>query len=1545
MARKVNTRFVITLGTVLGVVGLGGGGYFGYTILRNRNPVYLEKQGEAFEKQGDMVKAYTMYHRAAGRAATTHMEGGEALCMKTAEMAMKLSEQQTDRDSAQQFYREARGTWQAALTINPSYLPARERILEEDYQYISAIPSAGGWTMIQENADKLIGMTPKYANGYLYRATARYQLLISGASGSVDVSDALMKVQKDLQEGLKIAPDDGRAVSLLAITNFLLADQAAARSLNKQADKLREEGTQLLQKFLEKHPNDADTSIGLFGVLASKKPDEALKILEKAQAANPKDARLASALATVYSANQFDKAEKVMKEYIAANPTATEQYYILARLYEKKGMTPEAIAAYKNVLAHPLPGGGVAAFKNVSFQLQSYYSLSSLYMSLAEKEDPSTDAGKADLAEATNYADKFRAGGSLAGPQALLDARLQYLRKNINQALISLKKADANLGGTNPLPGQQEYWLTTKMLLAQVYVIQQQWGLALEQLDMVTLHYPDRALPVLQRAHLLNRVGRFSEALTVTQQILASQQLPAAMKDDALRTQAAAYYGMGNRSKADGIIASIDSIEATLVLARTQIARGQYDDAMDALNRVLEKEPNNQMALSLAIAVQVQLDRPADAHKLLDRALAKYPNNPGFQFMKAKLSQPNADTTDAQVELIKSITDDYSRSMFYAQLYHKTGQLNKELESLQAAEKALGEGANDALADVVQRSFSAALALTDTAKDAAEKETYWKIARNYVEKAQRLNLDGVNGALLQAELQYKQGDRRQAIATLEQTLSDHPDFSRAHTVLGLMYAEAGRMDSALDQFRQSIKEKPDDVAALKGAIRLLNQKGDPGSLEEARNDLKQAMIFAPRDPEVMAFADVLGDPASAIEVREQIYRKDPSNLDNLEHLAGLYVQSKQANKAIELLRPVYDKTPDDIRLADTLARLYRETGQTNEARTIYERFIGSNDPLMRFEGMLLLGELFNSLGQNDQAVETYKAAIGLAPAGDDRGQRRLADLYFEMDDMKDAEDLYHKIYDNQKTKDMGVLRRIVETQIRQGKYADADQILKNEIFKQNPNDAEGLVLQGYSLLRQGNSKDALASFNAVLDKDPNNPDALHYRAYAQYTLQGDLDQAAKDLMAVRDRNRNAINSRLLLARVYRLSHRLSEAASEYRDVIALRPDLIPARVEYAQYLLQLAKVQQNLLPDNQDDIAYMIRSMDPIQTLQAFLVDSSNRFPKDPTWQIFAGDLLSLVGHREDALKMYEQAFNASSGSPRAAASYLDALIRSGRYEEAIALVTKIGTVRANSADDYVKRASAYAATHKQEEAFADFGRALDLVDQDLNLATVVSHQMMVALPGDKVVSFLQERVKANPTSTASRLALGQALLNNNQAAEAARILAPMRNDAKIQDKAMVLRSLALAEYQAKDFNSANTDYQELLKIVPDDIESLNNLSFMLADNMKNPKEGLVYATRAAKILRQGEDSIAFVNNGNVYDTLGWVEILNGDTDAGIRDLRRAIQSEPSTIAYYHLGRAYQKAGRKDDARKAVQDGLKLASGQNDPMESQLVALQGELGK
>ena len=174
------------------------------------------------------------------------------------------------------------------------------------------------------------------------------------------------------------------------------------------------------------------------------------------------------------------------------------------------------------------------------------------------------------------------------------------------------------------------------------------------------------------------------------------------------------------------------------------MAGGNYDDALDSLNRVFDKDPNNLTALTWAIHVDMLTDRKTDAKKLVDRALVKYPDNPEFQFLKAKLSQPNADTVEAQAELIKSITDDYARSMAYAQLYHKSGDLAKEFAALQDAEKALGDSSNDTLAAVVQQAFNVTLAQADAAKDAKDKQKYWDMADVYVQKAQRLNLDGAN---------------------------------------------------------------------------------------------------------------------------------------------------------------------------------------------------------------------------------------------------------------------------------------------------------------------------------------------------------------------------------------------------------------------------------------------------------------------------------------------------------------------------------------------------------------------------------------------------------------------------------------------------------------------------------------------------------------------------------------------------------------------------------------------------------------------------------
>ena len=330
--------------------------------------------------------------------------------------------------------------------------------------------------------------------------------------------------------------------------------------------------------------------------------------------------------------------------------------------------------------------------------------------------------------------------------------------------------------------------------------------------------------------------------------MLAAKVTPAA-QTEALRIKAVALYGLGNRDDADQIMASLNSTGATLELARSHLIAGEQDQALEELNQVFDKDPNNLTALNYAILANMELDRKPEAMKLLNQAMAKYPDNAQFQMMRASMTKRDGDPITVQKQIIGSITDDYSRSMAFAQLYAKTGENDKELASLQAAATAAAPRHNpahtqDALTNVVDRTFSVAIALGEQAKEDATKAKYWEEAKAYLQKAQRYNLDGLAGKMYDRPVDICAGDQRLGLQTLEQAINARPDYSAGRTILGQEYVAAGRpADGAADQFRQAIQQKPDNLVALKTLIYILLQKGDSASAEQAEVYLKQAMLL------------------------------------------------------------------------------------------------------------------------------------------------------------------------------------------------------------------------------------------------------------------------------------------------------------------------------------------------------------------------------------------------------------------------------------------------------------------------------------------------------------------------------------------------------------------------------------------------------------------------------------------------------------------------------------------------------------------------------
>jgi len=105
--------------------------------------------------------------------------------------------------------------------------------------------------------------------------------------------------------------------------------------------------------------------------------------------------------------------------------------------------------------------------------------------------------------------------------------------------------------------------------------------------------------------------------------------------------------------------------------------------------------------------------------------------------------------------------------------------------------------------------------------------------------------------------------------------------------------------------------------------------------------------------------------------------------------------------------------------------------------------------------------------------------------------------------------------------------------------------------------------------------------------------------------------------------------------------------------------------------------------------------------------------------------------------------------------------------------------------------------------------------------------------------------------------------------------------------------------------------YQQYLKLKPDDADALNQMAWLLAvdRNPAQPQEALAYSTRAYNVVLNANRFAP-----SVYDTHGWVLVLAGKAGEGVPILEKVVAQQPTVESLYHLGEAYHRAGRADDA-------------------------------
>jgi tetratricopeptide (TPR) repeat protein len=312
---------------------------------------------------------------------------------------------------------------------------------------------------------------------------------------------------------------------------------------------------------------------------------------------------------------------------------------------------------------------------------------------------------------------------------------------------------------------------------------------------------------------------------------------------------------------------------------------------------------------------------------------------------------------------------------------------------------------------------------------------------------------------------------------------------------------------------------------------------------------------------------------------------------------------------------------------------------------------------------------------------------------------------------------------------------------------------------------------------------------------------------------------------------------------------------------------------------------------------------------------------------------LSLAAFNQDRLDAAEELLKrAIQIAPR------DALLRDalysvyekmGRPEDALRTLQQAVTDCPDDPNLRVQLSRLLCSLHRPNDAVVLGQAAVQRWPANAELHAALGFALSNAGKNDQAVTELREAIRLDSTLVEEHynLAVGLFALGQRDAArEAAQKALEMRPD--YTDAMTFLGVLALED---RDLTAAGPIVNRLHDLQPDDPKSqslfcgLQLLKGIKAERAGNPAQ-------AEKVYRTG---LAVVPNyWRLLRAEGLLAFREGHFPDAVESLRGYVQAQPEqTEAYFMLGEALRKAGRMDEGRKVLQQGLSLEqqSGTNSP--------------
>jgi len=444
--------------------------------------------------------------------------------------------------------------------------------------------------------------------------------------------------------------------------------------------------------------------------------------------------------------------------------------------------------------------------------------------------------------------------------------------------------------------------------------------------------------------------------------------------------------------------------------------------------------------------------------------------------------------------------------------------------------------------------------------------------------------------MLRAMIGLFSQDHEGAIAAATTAVEMKPGDMAAHSMLGTVLAAAGRDAEAEIALQKSIDLNPKASRAIIELAKLRNKHGRP----EAAADLyrRAAKISALTDADLAKFGRLLTQLGCSEEA-EQVLSSGIQKLDDPRRarraLAELFHEQDRNAEAATLLRQTALATNEWDSWADLASFLISVEHNAEGAQdAIYQALAqGVSSPILFWHlaramqmsdaargeiaeiaerclrehidepsGWLLAGQIFELIGHNDAAEETYRRAIASNQDGDGRASLQLGQLLAQVPQRaEEAEQAIRKAIEKGQGEHCGPLRDLAELLVHRGEDGPAD-CLVADALSINERCYCSLLLRAEIAVRKMDFAAAKALLDRAIELDPNGIAAL--------TALARISSADKAIELIDTAHEIAPGHPLVLLARGRLKGRsLDERLEDVSDAVGFDPELTEAKLELA----------------------------------------------------------------------------------------------------------------------------------------------------------------------------------------------------------------------------------------------------------------------------------------------------------------------------------------------------------------------------------------------